>query len=299
MLATNFFSLRSAEGISPDFHMFTEDIHLGVMPIGGRTSIQHEFHVEINGNPSDCDKARMILSQLAKTRRQRDDPALVSEAVRSIAAKLGRSGRAVYEVTINDNCESVHEVTEKGLIKIGLHFIQIVPKKDRHTFGRRILVSPRERVWEINVPIVLGGLKGHAKALRKLRKINSHGPEFYMDDLKKGVSNSSFDFEEYTFINDIYKNKITNKWGWNRRDSTQDRNTEFYAIFKLLTYRYSEAILREHIIAEINNLLERMSINCKVVVEGLPSPDEIRENRNRLIKGEISFANACNRTSIL
>ena len=62
-VASHFPSLSKGYNIGPDVHMFTEDIHLAIMPIGGRTEKRKEFTVEFQGEEPECEKAKEISLQ--------------------------------------------------------------------------------------------------------------------------------------------------------------------------------------------------------------------------------------------
>ena len=78
-------------------HMFTEDVHLRVMPIGGRRLNDGQFAVVLKGTDQACSRARHLLASLA--RYERHDPVrLVCDVVNEIALYLAWRGRAVYEL---------------------------------------------------------------------------------------------------------------------------------------------------------------------------------------------------------
>ena len=56
--------------------------------------------------------------------------------------------------------------------------------------------------------------------------------------------------------------------------------------------------LREHIIAEINQLFTRLGIVCELRVSGLPTSSEILQVRRELHYGTMSFAKASDRVSV-
>lgn len=82
---------------------------------------------------------------------------------------------------------------------------------------------------------------------------------------------------------------MTKYWGWNRRDWSQDNCTEFYTFYRMLNFKYAQALLRESIIDEINCLLKRLSIDCEILMKGIPSSKEILKLRKKMELGEISF----------
>lgn len=66
--------------------------------------------------------------------------------------------------------------------------------------------------------------------------------------------------------------------------------------YRFVTFRRSQAILREHIVAELNALLRRLSIKAEIELNGLPSPDQLASLRNEMLKGRASFKDVMDRT---
>ena len=89
---------------------------------------------------------------------------------------------------------------------------------------------------------------------------------------------------------EIYYGQVTKTWGWNRRDWSQERSTEFFTFYKMVTFRWAQAVLREHVVSEINGLFMRLGMSCILRVSGLPTSDEILRLRGELLSGNISFS---------
>ena len=124
------------------------------------------------------------------------------------------------------------------------------------------------------------------------------GPRFYRQDLEQGITTKNYDFLKYVRNCEIYFNRVTRKWGWDRKDWSQDKCTEYYSFYKMLSFRYAQAILREHIIREINQLLDRLSVKCKLNVIGLPTAKEIIQIRSDMQKGDISFTEVSDKVAM-
>lgn len=287
-LATRFPSLSKGPDIDQDVHMFTEDIHLAIMPIGGRTDKQKNFAVELQGDEPDCIKAKEIIGELGQFDKY-DIPAMVCDAIDNIAKYLAWEGQAVFEIIKEEEHIYINGFTSKNLFKLFNWYLQIIPPGDWDLWKRKYTFVSKKKIWKVKIPRELGGVWGYKKVLRKLRKYNHLGPNFYRQDLERGITAKDFDFSKYVRKSEVYFNRVTRTWGWNRRDWSQDKCTEFYSFYKMLSFRHAQAILREHIIDEVNRLLNRLSINCKLIVTGLPTANEILQIRNDMQKGELSF----------
>ncbi|WP_221192012.1 hypothetical protein [Microbulbifer rhizosphaerae] len=268
--------------------MFTEDIHLAIMPIGARTYKQKEFSVEFQGEASDCEMAKEIVGELAEFDRY-DTAGMVCDAVDNIARYLAWEGQAAFEIIKYEERIYINGFTSKNLFKLFNWYLQIIPPGDRDLWKRKFSLIGKEKVWKVEIPHELGGVRGYKNILEKLRKYNHLGPSFYRRDLERGIAAKGFDFFKYVRSSEIYFNSVTRAWGWNRRDWSQDKCTEFYSFHRMLNFKYAQALLREHIIEEINRLLGRLEIKCKLIVTGLPTSSDILQIRNDMQKGELSF----------
>ena len=296
-VASHFPSLSKGYDIDPDVHMFTEDIHLSIMPIGGRTEKRQGFAVEFRGEEPDCEKAKEIIGELGEFDRY-DNAAMVCDAIDNIAKHLAWEGQAVYEIIKDNEQIYIHSFTSKNLFNLFLWFLQIIPPGDWGLWKRKYTLVSRKKIWKVNIPHELGGVSGYNRVIKRLRKYNHLGPKFYRQDLEHGLSTKNYDFIKYVRSSEIYFNSVTHKWGWNRRDWSQEKCTEFYSFYKMLSFRYAQAVLREHIINEINQLLNRLSLKCKLVVNGLPAANEILQMRNSMQKGDLSFTEVSDKVAM-
>ena len=56
--------------------------------------------------------------------------------------------------------------------------------------------------------------------------------------------------------------------------------------------KWAQAVLREHIVAELNGLLRELGLQAELVVQGLPTAVSVLSVRERMVRGEISFLEA-------
>ena len=294
-------SLSHERADNLNVHMFTEDVHLGVMPIGGWRLGDREFRVVFKGTEKARDRAEILLSSLA--RYGSDDPArLICDVVNEIALYLAWRGRAVYELVTDEmkgkgDCEiSLHDFTSERLIQVPGFYVQRVPRPDREQFKRRFVFIPSREVWEVSMPLCLGGARGYGTMLCRLARFDTVGPDFYRTDLERGRWEPYLDFGSYVRIMEARAARLTKLWGWNRRDANLEGQTEFFYFYRTITFAWAKAVLREHIVRELNRLLGRLGIESRVVVSGLPSPDEILGVRRELLEGKVQFGEAYERT---
>lgn len=297
-VATHFPSQSRRFDINHNVHMFTQDIQSGLMPIGGRTEKRKNFAITCLGDEREQLKAEQLIGEIAPHDR-RGFTEMVCDAVDEIARYLSWEGCAVYElVRGDDESQHVWAFTSKRLWKLPGCFLQVIPRGDWDLWKRKLVVVPATRIWYLEMPSVLGGRREYRKVLRRLKKFERLGPEFWRKDLEHGGGSTGFDLQRYALDSDIYIGQVTKRWGWNRRDWSQERCTEFFTFYKFIRFSWAKAILRQHIVAELNRLLARLGIKCRIEVTGLPTPADILQTGSDLADGKISFAVASDRVRL-
>ena len=101
-----------------------------------------------------------------------------------------------------------------------------------------------------------------------------------------------------TFDKEAQEARLTDSWGWNRRDPSLDHETEFFSFYRTITFHWAQAVLRNHIVDELNLFLKRLQLDSMITIQGLPTPDIILEVRGKMADGEISFTEAFKKTSV-
>lgn len=297
-VATHFPSLSRESDLNPNVHMFIEDVHLAVMPIGGRTEKHKEFAITLNGEKEDCDRARNLVGGIG-TYDGHDLALMVCDAVNEMARHLAWEGCAVYEIIPDDGgATRLHGFTSKRLVRLSGWFLQVIPRGDWELWKKKWAIIPVSRIWYLEIPSALGGRKGYTRTLKRLRRFDQLGPVFWRQDLEHGEQSKNFDFQEYVKNSEIYFRRVTKGWGWNRRDWSQERSTEFFSFYKMITFRWAQAVLREHIVSELNRLFSRLGFACQLKVIGLPTADDILKTKSELLDGKISFGVASDRVSL-
>ena len=296
-LATRFLHARNTyNAASLHVHMFTEDIVLSIMPYDRSINKEGGFHVGLQGESSSCDQAHDLLAEFSEYGRY-SLPDTVCDAVHNIASHLSRGGWCVYEIVPVDERYSISKkIPTRNLFRLFPWYLQIIPSgADREHWGRSYTLIHQRHLWRLDIPMALGGARKHKSILRKISSRSHLAPNFMAQDIEGGkvnFSNYNLNFSEYIKLGHTYTNRLTKKWGWNQRDIGSDRTTEYYSIYKYLCFSRSQAILREHIIKEINKLFQRLSIDCTLIVKGLPSPEDVTNVLHEMEQGKIGFKEA-------
>ena len=305
-VARHFPSLSYESENNLNIHMLTEDISLAIMP--GHTTKQKAFSVSMDGDEGECEKARQLIREMQygynpngqyNLIRRHDLNREVCDAIESIVRHLSREGCSVHEIIFDDNnIAHLYGFTSRRLVPLPGYFLQLIPKGDWDRLKKKFVLVPSKRIWYFEMPSVLGGRKGYKAMIKNLGQFESLPPNFWRQDLEKGLQDRNFDFQEYIRMADIYCRRVTKNWGWNQRDSSEKRSTVFFIFYRLITFHWAEAVVRDHVVNEINSLFERLNISCKLKINGLPTPSDILNIRREMQDGKINFTEALDRVSV-
>lgn len=299
-VATHFPSLREEDDLSSNVLMFVEDVQLLLMPIVGRPHKTTNFTVEIQGNREYVDSAIAILKSLTDYDRY-SETELLSSVVEGIARQLAWNGRAVHEIVWDEDNGGAYRLcsfTSRRLFHAFGRYIQIIPKADRNFWNKAIIIIPEKYVWDVAMPKVLGGYRGYRAILRRLARIQLHGPSFFRKELFQQRWPAYYDSQRYIREAKYVEAKITAQWGWTQRGISQSSCTEFYLFHRIIQFKWAQAVVREHIVNELNRLLRRLRVDAEIVVKGLPTASKILAIQRKMSKGDISFKEASDACSV-
>ncbi|MGA4212518.1 hypothetical protein ACI2UO_11670 [Ralstonia nicotianae] len=282
-------SLRqSEEAIVQNIFMFVEDIsHPMPFRLGGK---KKRFSVRLSGTDTEQRKALQVLDSLSEHSGNTPEDKLC-RAVDTLAKRIAWEGRAQFELIPQDDGTMVfHLVTTKRLFRFAGFAVQYLAREDRKFWKSTALRwVPLSALWHIDVPRDLGGRLGYCRLLSNLKKFDNLGPRFFSFDVRRGGNPRNFDIAEYARTNNVFRYKAAHAWGWDCRDWSTDRTTEFYNLYRGAAAERSKRVFRSHIISQINNLLARLEIDCIISVEGLPSAADAQQMQDELVTGELSF----------
>jgi hypothetical protein len=293
-------SLAGKQQLSLETHMFSEDIRNGVLPIGGTSHAKHDFKIRIEGEAEHCNKVLALCDSIVEYRSSNITDR-VCRFFQEIINSLSWRGRVLFEIVRDNEDFLLHEFTDKRLFHIPPYYIQLIPISDRRILGVSNFFATinKANVWTLSMPPALGGFKGYRQILKKLQKYNHVVPEFIQSNYESYFKGqTTFNFNEYVHIKEIYTYRATKRWGWNRRKYDLQDKTEFYLVYQHLTQQLAMCILREHVAEEFNELIKRIGWECKVIVEGLPTSSEVLDIRSKLLNGETTFTDALERVKI-
>lgn len=299
--------------INTDVLMFIQDVHTSIIPyLSTKKTPPITAHCE--GTANDVAMALRSLRSVAADSLIREDATeIVCEAVRSIVQNMLWRGYAAFEIgdLTSDNNDTNSKAwrgdwTDQpyrplNTLHHGLSFrlpVGMIEILDRHRgwdHGESFVrFYSRKRTWLIDMPRRLGGRWGFWLALKKLEHFTEILPKWLtVTGLVEEKDQHRFDVTRYNRWQKIYQAVCMSRWSWGSRDTSLTHQTDFFLFYRTLTFHHSLAILREHVLAEINLLLKRrLELDVEIRLEGIQSADEILAIRERMESGELSFGRA-------
>ena len=278
---------------STQVHILREELHLGVLPIGGRALGGRNFDIELTG--SDDAKAKDILQSIERVSRS-SFCELVCDIVNNIAQNLTYFGSVRYEIVVQNTGFSLHYIPQKSFYSIGMWGVQLVPKRQREHVKKRFIFKSKKHIWDLSFPEPICSKSRYGKVLRKLAKYTELMPRNIQQD-EIFEADLGFDGTSFNRQTKIYIYKALKDIGGAQRETNLTYVNEYYLINRMIRLNLSKALLREHIINQLNFLFSKLNIDSKIVVKGLPSSDAIRNVLRELGAGEIGLDEALKETN--
>ena len=278
------YDLRKDFGKYPNVHIFIQDVPLGIMPIGGESDRVPDFAVEIQGSSEHQSRAVDILkpSDINFSNISYTPAELLCKVMEAMARSLVANGCVVCKI----NRDKENNATSL--------FADSTPHWLFLVFGKYKVIGERD-IWVVAIPNKLGGIHGHRVMLRKLAQISLHSPFGFINDVQSQEQPTGFNLQRYVRKIEIFKAKLTRRWGWPTGISNVENLNEFYYGYRVITLKWAQACMREHIINEFNELFQRLHIDAKIIVKGLLTTQEILQLRQQMCEGKISFNEAFDR----
>jgi hypothetical protein len=276
-------------------HMFVQDIHAMVMP--HKRVSEREIRIEMDGSDDGKDRALLLLASMANSEHYHEEDA-ITDVVETIAQYLATFGEVVFEVIRSENGEAVEvsAFAPDSVYSAAVGWVQWIPPREREHLKepKRFLFFQHSEVFAILLPRSLGGPRAHKRTLRKLARFESIGPRFLQDDIAEGKWQAGVEIADYHRKKRIFDYILTNKWGWNRRDSSLQYMTEFYQIWRWVRFQSALATLREHIVQRLNDFFVAENIEARITLAGIPTQSDMTSCKSRFLKGEMGIKDVYN-----
>ena len=297
-------SRRVGNDYSGDIHMFVEDMYLSIMPF----SSQRDSQLMVKLEPDNQELERIISDALdTRGHQHRLSDALadfVRNTVRSLFIYEKVLYRIVYATNTNGRVNSLEFIYPHPLSirKIFGNYYQTSPWPVAEVPNQTVSVKkiPREEVLLIEFPKELGGKRTLRKIIKRLSVLGKEiAPDFYMEVVQKN-QDIGFSLGKYAKAKFLEKAQLTKRFGWNQRRRSDEEILEYYYLYRHLYFALSLAIIRENIIETINHILNGPLLNfgAKIIVEGIPTAQQIRDEFEILESGNVEFGDLYKRTNL-
>ena len=297
----------------PITHMFTQDVNAFLIPY--RNSKEKPIRGRCEGAPDDVQVALRTLRSLARRASGRtDETEIIVGAVREVVKHMLWRSYAAFEIgqLANEDDDGAYQRAKRGdftqqqyfplkpmtygsLVRTPLGVVEI-PSAQRRSWDesqRAIRVLSRGRAWLIDPPRSLGGRAGLRRVLKRLSRFPLAFPRWTATSLVKEQHEVRFDVNGYSRLQAAYQVVMVGGWGWSGRDTSLNHWTEYYLFDRTLRFKRAMALLRQHVVAEINDLLtRRLALDVRISLEGLSSAEEIGRVQGLMAIGELSLGDA-------
>lgn len=293
-------------------HMLFEDIRNSVLPLSRSYSKRKNYSIQLNPPNSNLEDLLITIFISRDGYRKHNLTDAIGEFISDTAGLLAYWGYIHYEIT------PAIEVEKNGLggsrfnlfrllripgkiIKFGNWYIQLIPRRLWAENKQLINIIPTESVWVLSIPSNLGGTKKHRQMMNSLRFAGLTVPEFVTNRMSQYIVTKEFTqnlgLPEFSFseFNQIQKLAIASEssiWGWPIRNLIREETLEFYQIYRQIKFSQTLCILREYILARINDLIKQKLSTSELSFNDLPNYSDLRKIEADWIDGRISLEDA-------
>jgi len=283
-----------------------QDIHLNVMPIGGRSE-NNNFAISIDP-PSKEIEELIRLGLCAHRGESWNLSKVVCKFIDEAVHMLAYHGKVYYEIIYFYTDESKKNIKSFMIESIPNNNVkdlfgfcwQYVPKniiEPEEKILKRFIWLPKKDLLVLSTPKAIGGIKKYKKLLKELQWLSKCTiPEFVKEDMSVQQEIKGYDFSTYRENQEIFLAKITRHLGWTARGNFSKRSFEFYQIYRYLKFERTKAILREYVLSTLNESLKiignKMEFKARIKVEGILSHEDYDNYIKQLLDGSLQFSEA-------
>jgi hypothetical protein len=274
--------------------MFIEDFGRNVVPIYGSKS-------EIVTCKLDPDNKGIMKSlyELFPSHRQHYRPSfneIILETIEYIAQHIVNRGFLVLELVkykdVNGRGGYKLETVYGKDIKIkGDIITQIIPDNVAQELGKSKIDIPLEKCFVFEFPESLGGKEQYLQFLREFRELAKQNPMMnFLNNPLQGQA--GYNLTEHQRLYDIELWKITKTYNWHHRESSGEKFSGFYHIYRHLLFRKNKIKLRDYVVEELCKIVSAFSETVlgqksELKIEGLLPIDKIEEKLEQWKTGQL------------
>ncbi len=293
-------------------YMFFEDIRNSVLPLSQSYSKRKNYSIKLNPSDSNLEELLITIFTSRNGYRKHSLTDAIGEFITETAGLLAYWGYVYYEINPavdvgkngsqdpRDELFRLLRIPGK-ILKLRNTYVQFIPK--RHRAERKVLFIsiPLKSVWALSIPNVLGGTKKHRQMMNSLRFAGLTIPEFVSNRMSQYIKDreftqslglTEFNFSKFHQIQKLAIATESSLWGWPIRDLLREETLEFYQIYRQIKFSQTLCILREYILARINDLIKQKLSTSMLLFNDLPNYSDLRKIEVDWIDGKISLEDA-------
>lgn len=277
-------------------YMFLEDVRMGTAEYIDKISLVTEFSKERK------DKLRSILSSAVHDNTHRGGwnysslERLIRKLASNILSDLIRYGCSVFQIMRNEGEPNLlHRFTPERLVKLPWFFVQNLPKLEAERHHQKFIFIPTKDVLRITMPNELGGPRRHKIFIRLLSQ--SDQLNVFLEGLggnKKSIFELPYDSEAHRRMQFVYVSRLTRLWGWNRRDSSLEHQTEYRYVHNYLTFQWAVVVLSNYALDKAASVIQDLYGDV-VKYSNKSEAKTVLKIIEKLKIGEIDFSTAMDR----
>ena len=276
--------------------MFIEDVKLRIMPIGGRAS-REEFNISLE--PPDPKVQKIIEAATSPDKYHHELASVICDFIADCTVNLLIYETVTYEIVYLSepkNGEMVGfelvQINPFTLVQRGNSLLQFLPDQHVKQLRKRSCIELKpERILTFKLPVKIQGEMD--QIMESMRILSLTSPDFFMKELAAGFRKTPYDVTKHNHLRNVSLAKITKDFGWDARNSFEKEASEYYLIYRYLKFEQFRIELRNGILDTLNAGLKlvgkQLGFKTKILVNGLPTLDNVQTVFNHLTKGDIPF----------
>ncbi|WP_448481865.1 hypothetical protein [Pseudoxanthomonas mexicana] len=173
----------------------------------------------------------------------------------------------------------------------GLYFSPFRPADEYGKPKFAPLIARGARFWLLMIPPQLGGVRKHKKLLRSIGGIGDFMPMFrikMLHDNRYDPFDKRFDHELYSRAYAEFITSATSKWGWSADSRYTQYSTEYFGLKRWLISVRAKTILRDHIVACMNQLFLSIGLSARIAMESGRTVQDCDRKLDELESGDIT-----------
>jgi hypothetical protein len=253
---------------------------------------------------ADAAAEEAIVCFLGRDRGQRWLTEAVCDFIEEAAKVMVEHGEVDYELVMDTDTDSA-ETLNTASPRTARRHLELIPPRSLNVLGplafqfvrekamsSRLIRVPRRKLFRMKLPRSLGSVRSHRRMLRRLDELEQTSRRFEASmttSAPKGYDHRAAQRAGHSQVI-----RVTRRWGVLYFLEPKDM-TGYFSVAGAVCHRRAQAILRDHIVDQLNALLRAEGL-AQLLLEGLPSAREIELTLADLAAGDIDLKQASETT---